>query len=848
MLSIEKFTVEHQEEGCVTDERHPRFSFQLKSDGECVCLKRAVLQVNGWKTETDRQIGIRYQGEELRPFCRYEAKVVAEDNRGEQAEAAVCFETGRMGLPWDASWITDGTYHFTEKHSSPRPMTFVKKLQLKASVKEAKIYATALGVYELMLDGEKVGDRYFAPGFTSYRHSLQYQTYDVTNRLKADSTMMAVVAGGWAVGSFTYKRVNRTYAKRQAFLLELHVVYEDGTKEIIGTDDSWQVTTEGAVKEAEFYNGEVYDAATDLSASLHPAAVEVVKLHPEILADYGEKVVRQKRMEPVGCVRSSDGKLLYDFGQNFAGVISMKVRGRKGQKIVLRHAEILMDGRLYTEPLRTARQEIVYICREGEQTYSPRLTYMGFRYVDVEGVEAADIELCAYVLCSDVADNGSFTCSEERINRLQSNIRWGARSNFVDIPTDCPQRDERMGWTGDIALFAPVACYNFSMGRFLEKWLKDVKAEQTFGGGIPMIVPLVRVPGQWEIMLPMAVDHWGDACILVPWAEYGIRGDENILKEMYPVMKKYIKACKFWAGLFSFGKRRYVWQLLHHYGDWVAPGVNMWTWMRRGKYTATASMARCSGLVAEIAEILGEKEEAAYYRSLKEKTSKAYREVFMKEDCRIPGEFQTAYVLPLHYEMLEGEDKRKTAAHLARLIRENDYHIGTGFPGTPYILFALCDNGYEEEAFRMLMQDTCPSWLYEVKTGGTTIWERWDALREDGSCNTGEDDGTGGMTSFNHYASGAVGDFLYKRIAGIEGLQGGYKSFRVKPLVHAPILAARGSVVTGYGEIVSDWRVEHQTFTIRVTVPVSTTCTLVMPSGEEKRLGSGTYVYEEPYE
>jgi alpha-L-rhamnosidase len=311
-------------------------------------------------------------------------------------------------------------------------------------------------------------------------------------------------------------------------------------------------------------------------------------------------------------------------------------------------------------------------------------------------------------------------------------------------------------------------------------------------------------------------------------------------------MKRYLKAAKFWAGLFSLGKRRYIWQLLHHYGDWVAPEADMWTWMLRGKYTATASLARCSGMVAQIAELLGYAEDAAYYRSLKEKASDAYRSILMDKDCRIKKEFQTAYVLPLYYDMLSGQDKEKAAGHLSRLVRNNGYHIGTGFPGTPYILFALCDNGYAEDAFSLLLQDSCPSWLYEVKTGGTTIWERWDALREDGTCNTGEDDGTGGMTSFNHYASGAVGDFLYRRIAGIEGLTGGYGSFRICPVVGGGITWAKGTVRTGYGQVCSEWKLEEGNFTIHVSIPVSASCQLVMPSGQEHRLGSGEYTFMEP--
>ena len=850
MLKISRLTVEHLSRDCVTDCEQPRVSFQIESDRQNVSLKKAKIWVGDWSTETESQILVPYTGKKLNPFTEYPVVVKVMDDKGEAAEAVTSFETGRMGTAWKAQWITDGKYHFTEKKISPKTMTFRKKIHCEKKIAKARLYATALGIYEMTLNGEKVGDIYFAPGFTSYKHQLQYQTYDVTEQLKSsegmENELIAVVGGGWAVGSFTYKRVNRNYADRQALLCELRITYEDGSEEIIGTDESWEVTLDGAVRETEFYNGEIYDATVDMDKiAWHKASREQVKLQPEILAQYGAPVKAHEVFHPVSVTKAPSGVLIYDFGQNFAGVISAKIKGKKGQKITFRHAEILMDGELFTKPLRSAKQEAVYICKDGEQTWSPRMTYMGFRYVSMEGAAEEDVELSAIALYSDVEDNGEFSCSNELVNKLQSSIRWGAKSNFVDIPTDCPQRDERMGWTGDIALFSPTAAYNFDMSRFLEKWFKDVRSEQNKGGGIPVTVPLVVVPGQWEIMIPMAVDHWGDACILAPWAEYKMRGDLGLLKTMYPTMKRYMKACKFWAGFGSVGKNKYIWKLLHHYGDWCAPGIGMWAWMGRGKWTATACMSHSSKILSQIAELLGEKEDVVYYRNLSEKTAEAYRDLLMEKDCTVKKEFQTAYVLPLYYGMLSDEDKKKTAAHLARIVRENDYHIATGFPGTPYILFALADNGYEEDAFKMLMTDTCPSWLYEMKVGGTTIWERWDALREDGTCNSGEDDGTGGMVSFNHFSYGAVGDFLYRRIAGIETLSGGGKEVRIAPMVGGGLTQARGVVNTAYGKVTSEWWINDGKFTLHVDIPCSTTAIVKLPGGEEKKLGSGSYTLEE---
>lgn len=902
MLEIRKFTVEGMTEGCVTDRKAPRFSWQLESDRNGCRMASAHLKVGGWEKDCEGQISIPYAGSPLQPFTEYETHLSVTDDAGETAEAAVSFETGRLDTPWSGKWISDGQYHFTEKAASPKPMVFRKKLPAFREVKKARIYATAMGIYDLYLDGEKVGRDFLAPGFTAYQKQLQYQTYDVTDVLAdgREHELTAVVAGGWAVGRYTYKNRNRVYANRQALLAEVKVDDSLGQETVIGTDQTWEVTMDGPFLEAEFYNGEVYDArkaffaaaddknsessaagrhqagnvsgsaadrAREKSASdrittdtaegsegtsgaqgiltgWHAASLETLRVSPKIEAQYGDPVRAHEVFHPVSVTKAPSGALVYDFGQNFAGVICAKVHGAiAGQKIVFTHAEVLMNGELYREPLRTAKQEAVLICRDGDQTYMPTLTYMGFRYVGVTGISEKDLELTAVALYSDIHETGSFSCSNELLNKLQSNICWGAKSNFVDIPTDCPQRDERLGWTGDIALFSPAAVYNFSMKRFLEKWLRDVKAEQRHGGGIPMIVPFVKVYWQWELVVTMAVDHWGDVCVLMPWAEYQTDGDLDLLREMYPVMQKYVKACKFWAGLFSVGKKRYIWQLLHHYGDWVAPNSDMWTWMKRGKFTATAALSRSSAILAQIADLLEKPEDSAKYRTLHEKTADAYRSVLMDENCRLKNkeEFQTGYVLPLHYDMLNEADRKKTAARLHELVKKEGYHIGTGFPGTPYILFALADNGYEDDAFKMLLCDTCPSWLYEVKVGGTTIWERWDALKEDGTCNTGEGDGTGGMVSFNHYASGAVGDFLYRRIAGIEATSGGYRTFRVKPLIGGGLTSASGSTETAFGKASSSWSVENGAVRIKVSVPVGSECELVLPDGTTEKLESGTY-------
>ena len=849
MLKISAFTCEGLREGCVTDSPAPRFSFSLESDRENVRLREARLCVNGSTIRTDSQIGVPYAGEPLAPCTKYKATLVAVDDAGEEAQAELTFETGRMGMPWAGIWITDGSYAFTEKKTSPEPLTFRRVFSVRKAVASAKIVATALGIYELSLGGKKVGEDFFAPGFTSYKHDLQYQVYDITHLLSGENVLDAVVAGGWAVGAFVMSRKNRITAPRQAFLAEIRIAYADGTEEVIGTDAGWQVTRQGNVRFAEFYDGETYDAGIDLDrAAWHSASPEKVRISPRLRAGYGAPVRMHEVFRPQFVRRTPSGELIYDFGQNFAGVVRLHVKdGRKGQTVVLRHAEVLTpEGELNTAFLRSAKCCVRYICREGEQTFLPRMTYMGFRYAGVRGASEEEIELEGVALYSDLAQNGSFTCSDERLNRLQENIVWSGKSNFVDIPTDCPQRDERMGWTGDIAVFAQTACYNFDMRRFLEKWLNDVASEQGKGGGIPNTVPSQGY-GFPETMPCKAVAFWGDACIYVPWAMYLAYGDISVLERMYPVMKKYVSACRFWAGLFSFGQNRYIWSDIPalQFGDWVAPDVpEMGKWQARCKWTGTAALARQGKLMSEIASLLGKRKDAAEYASLFSRASQAYCAKLTDGKGKLKEEFQTAYVLPLHFGMFPEEVSAAATENLVALIEKGDWCIGTGFPGTPYILFALADNGRADAAFRMLLNEKCPSWLYEVKTGATTVWERWDGLDEMGQCPIRED-GTGGMVSFNHYAFGAVGDFFYRRIGGIEPTSGGYRTFRVAPLLGGDLTSACARVCSPYGQIESDWRIEGDEFVLSVSVPVGTECTVVLPSGEEHVFGSGRRVLRE---
>jgi alpha-L-rhamnosidase len=455
----------------------------------------------------------------------------------------------------------------------------------------------------------------------------------------------------------------------------------------------------------------------------------------------------------------------------------------------------------------------------------PQLTYMGFRYVEVRGIEPENIQLEAVAVYSDIERIGKFECSNELINKLQSCIEWGAKSNFVDIPTDCPQRDERLGWTADTAVFAATACFNFDMHDMYEKWLLSLRDDQGSKGQIPDIAPRVWMGNS------RSAPVWADACAIVPWSSFMAYGDKATLEKQYDCICRYIEDGK--THLTDF-----VWDKGFQYGDWCAPGVNRPIWQERGKYVGTCYFANSVKIAARIAEILGKLDDKERYEQLFTDICSGFERRFVNADGSIKGEFQSAYVLPLYFGMLPQYHKA-FAGNLYRLVRDADFHLTTGFAGTPYILFALADNGYLDAAYKVLLADTCPSWLYEIKAGATTMWERWDALRPDGSVA-----GANTMVSFNHYAYGAVGDFLYRRIAGIEATEAGYRKFNIAPKLGGGLTYAKAELNTPHGKIASSWQLDDNKFTLTVDTPPSTECTVTLPDTTTHNVAPGNHVFE----
>ncbi len=765
---------------------------------------------------------------------------------------------------WRAQWISDLSYRF-ERPESPVPFVFQKVFRCEKKAVAAKARITAFGIYEGELNGKRIGEAYFAPGFTSYEHILQVQTYDLTDALEEENRLRITVAGGWAVGRTTYvDDTTHSYSKMAAdapaLLAEIRVTYADGTEEIIGTDDSWQVTQEGPVRFADWYDGEIYDARIALladDAAWKPAQPMTPRLSPMLAGQYGPEVTAHERLEGKELFFDDiNGEWIYDFGQNIAGVVELKLNGKKGQTVRVRHAELLAKhapggmtptypadipkftvcgpegpGELYVYSLRSAKQTVCYTCTDGEQRFSPTLTYMGFRYAGISGIDAEDIlSVTAVALYSDIPQTGSFACSNEDLNRLQKNIEWSAKSNFVDVPTDCPQRDERQGWTGDIALFADTACFNFDLTDFLGKWLLDQKYEQGEHGEIPFVIP--RRTGHTP---EMVTSGWGDSCIMVPWALYQSEGDADLLRRQYPVMQCYMNAVEQLAALSAeeYGTP-YIWKHPFHFGDWCAPYGAVPDWLARGPWVGTAYWAYMCRLMSRICAVIGEDEERARYAKLSEEISGAWYQTFVDENGLLKEEFQTGYVLPLAFELGTAEQRAVLAERLAEMIRENGGALNTGFQATPYILFALCDNGQAHAAYDLLLQEEGACWLYQIRHGATTFWEQWQAL---------EPDGTIRESSYNHYAYGSVGDFFYRRICGLEAEEAGYRTFRVKPVPGGGLTWAECAHICPYGEIRVRWEMdEKQAFHIRVSVPEGTECRLVRPDGTEETLPAGNHV------
>lgn len=727
----------------------------------------------------------------------------------------------------NAKWIGSGKKN--DKRNTLPPELFRRTFIVDRLPEKAELSVSALGIYAASINGQRVGGDYFTPGYTHYESYVQCEVYDVTALLKTGvNTLDIMVANGWWLGRLGNK--NNRYGDHRGLVAELKL---DGRT--LGTDETWRVTRDTPVRFADFYDGETIDLTrSDESTWRFEPAVPLVGRVPALRPHHGAYVREEQRLTPT--VQKGG---IYDFGQNHAGVLHVVAEAAKGTVITIRHSEILnRDGGLFTENLRSAKATLTLVCgQDGINEFSPCFTFMGFRYVEVKASKAVKIRrMESIVLTSDCKPIGDFSCSNPLLDRLYQNIQWGQRSNFIDIPTDCPQRDERMGWTGDIAVFAETAAMNRDIRFFMDKWLTDLRLYQRKNGALPVTVPENRTYEPLPYSVPTAI--WGDAATMVPWAVYRAYGDYGMLEQQYGSMKTYVDAELRAARR---GRHPYLWDNnLFQYGDWCAPGENTRQWMQKGKYTSTAFLLNSVEIVRQAARELGRREDEAHYADMAAKVRDAFVRFCVRPDGRLTGDFQTNYVTALYFNLAPEKMRPLLAKRLAELVRENGHRIATGFAGTPYILFALADNGYVEDAYKVLLNEECPGWLFTVKAGATTMWERWDALSADGSIRA---DAMPDMVSFNHYAYGAVGAFFYRRILGIEAIEPGYRRFCVRPVPGGGLTCAQGHIQ----DIAAKWKIENGNFMLDVTVPQGKAAEIILPGGGTQSVSSGIYHFEEEY-
>ncbi len=831
-MELKDVRVEYRRKPIGLSVKKPRFSWKMESDERNTVQKnyRIVIKKGGketvWDTgvvESEESVLLEYEGTKLEPESLYMVCIWAEDNHGSTAYAETTFETGMFD---NHCFCAEMITHNLGNEETACPV-FYKEFTLSKKVASARLYATAYGVYEICLNGKKVEDYYMTPGWTSYRHRLQYQIYDVTGQLSQENRIEMTVGNGWYKGILGFYCQPNQYGERTAAFLELHIAYEDGSRECIATDGSWGVRT-GEICYSEIYMGETID--TD-STERKTGEVSVIDFDKAVLTAQENEPVRITEKIPAReLLITPKGEKLVDFGQNITGFVEIHVHGKKGQKIVIHHAETLdKEGNFYSETLRQAKSVDTYICNGKDQDFHPHFTFHGFRYICVDGMESMEPgQFTACVLHSDMEKTGIFTTSNPKVNQLQSNIEWGQRDNFLDIPTDCPQRDERLGWTGDAQIFSWTAAFNRNVALFFSKWMRDVSAESSLEKGVPHVVP--------DILEQYSAAAWSDAAVIIPWVVYQVYRDRRILEENWKCMHEWADYIRNHCG------ENGLWQSGFQYGDWLALDKEE-SADRTGatdKYMiANAYYLYVTDLVKKSAEVLGRKEDAQKYGQLYENTLEAFRREYYTPNGRIVSETQTGAVLSLYFHLAREKDHDRILKTLLTNIENHKNHLSTGFVGTPYICHALSENGAHQMAGTIFMKEDYPSWLYAVNRGATTIWERWDSVKPDGSFDES------GMNSLNHYAYGSVGDWLYRKAAGLSQLEPGYKKFLVRPMFVKGIEETGISFESVYGKIEVQTSCRDGKIRVFVRVPANTSAVLVLPEKEgEVVLGSGTYEYE----
>lgn len=764
---------------------------------------------------------------ELKPRTRYYWKAEVWGDNGDYAcSDTAWFETAKMEEPWEGRWIGSNRLKDTN------PM-LVKEFTTEKSYPNSRIYVTGLGLYELYLDGERVGNEYLTPGCTDYNQWIQYQTYEV--EVKSGQHKLEVfLADGWYKGRFGLDHAVNNYGDQHKMILELVMQDAKGNEDRIVSDESWEAAA-GDVVFSNIYDGETFVPTSNQSAR-YPA--EILEGPTErLMARYGQPVVIKEEVKPIEMIHTPAGETVIDMGQNMAGFLRFYVDEPKGTKIHMQFGEVLQEGNFYRDNLRTAKVEFTYISDGIAKYVQPHFTYYGFRYVKVEGFtkEPALDQFTGCVLYSDLDQTGWISTNHEKVNQLIQNAMWGQKCNYVDVPTDCPQRDERMGWTADTQVFSGTACFNMDSYNFLRKFSHDLYETQMEYGHVTSVVPAFHENGP-------TCSVWGDAATIVPWNLYLYYGDATILKEQFESMRQWVDYIK---GIDEATGGRRFWDVGFHFGDWLAldgEGDDGFKGATEDGYIATAYYYNSANIVAKAAKILGKEEEAAYYSTLDQEIKAALQAEYFTANGRLALTTQTAYAVALSMDFAPEGSKERIAEFLKEKLKVNKGYLKTGFVGTYLLNKVLSDYGNNELAYKLLLNEECPSWLYAVNMGATTIWERWNSILPDGKISGTE------MNSLNHYSYGSVVEWMYRNMAGlhVEEEHPGFTHVTIAPQPDYRITSCDMKYRSIAGTYEISWQVEKSgEFHLKVTVPFGAGAKIVLPntSQEPKEVAAGTYEY-----
>lgn len=869
--------------------QHPCFSWNLRSDRNgcyqaayriCIWENTQLVWDSGERASAS-SIRIPYEGPALRPLRQYRWQLWCRDCFGDTAHAQSSFRTHRMDLPWHAHWVqprqeaTPEEYHALGEPqavgSAPRDYREFRPTQLirlpfsvQSSVSSAWVHISAHGLYRLEVNGKRIGEDELTPDCTPYDKLIFYQTYDIREALRPGENVIGVeLADGWWSGRLGLGSSSCQYGNKTALFLECELTDPQNQTMYFGAENARSIA--GCASYADLFVGECYDASRFPVGWSEAGFADDTWTPVEILNEplntlcpqQGSTVRVMQTFRPVALLKTPAGETVLDLGQNIAGFLEIRLSAAAGHRIIMEHSEVLGEDGNFLQNIMgfNKDQRDVYITRDGPQIWRPRFTYHGFRYVRITGwpgVPQLD-QFRACVLSTALEEAGTFACSNPMLNQLHHNIRWSQIANAISIPTDCPQR-EKAGWLGDIMAFAPTMLYLSEASEFLRRWLGYVRMEQLANGLIPSIAPYWK--SYRKIFAGLGSETscgWGDAILLVPWSIYQSTGDRSILEENYDAMERWMSYVQREAetgqpaGFDTFdsarkARQKYLWNTGFHYGDWLMPSIMMRGGMPQETAAATKELvasayyAFATKTMAQIAAALGKEQAASNYLEQFVKIREAFQAEFIRPDGSLVREFQGAYVLCLWFGLVPETQRQAMSKHLCRMISENDGCLDTGFLSIPFLLDVLTGCGRTDVALQLLFQERCPSWLYMVKNHATTIWESWDCIKPDG---------TVGMYSYNHYAYGCVGDWIYRKLGGLEALEPGYRRMRIAPLTECGLEWARTAHRTPYGTAAVEWHRYDSRWELDVVIPVGTVAEICLPDGTIQNKTSGVYHFEQ---